>query len=245
MTTAQDIIQDSLERIGVYAAGETMSSADAQRALTVLNDMLDSWSNESLTCFAILEQNGTLNPGQNSYQIGNGASDFNMTRPIKILEGPGTAYLLDSNNNRYPVDVIPQAQWNMLWNIEAVNSNLPDTIFYDPQFPIGIINVYPQPNTSIQLYWDSYLQLSDFAELSTTVSLPPGYNRAIKACLALELGPYFKPDNWQPSALLVSSAAAAKADIKRTNIRLNFQTFEKVLTARGGAVYNPYSDTYR
>ena len=55
MTTAQDIITDSLNILGVYAAGETISDADLEQAFTRLNDMLDSWSNESLTCFAILE----------------------------------------------------------------------------------------------------------------------------------------------------------------------------------------------
>jgi len=246
VATAQDLIQDAVEKIGVYGVGETMSSADAQRALTVLNNMLDSWSNESLTCYQILEQSGTLNPGENTYTIGTtGTPDFNMTRPIRILEGPGTAYLVDTNNNRYPVAVVPRDVWNTIWNIKQSNSNLPDTLFYDPKFPLGELNFYPQPNMTITAYWNSYLQLSDFADLSTVVSLPPGYIKAIVDNLALIVWPYFKPDNTQPSPWLIEDARKSKANIKRSNVRENIAVFEKELTARGGAVWNIYSDTYR
>ncbi|MGH6737592.1 MAG: hypothetical protein ACREDY_00910, partial [Bradyrhizobium sp.] len=147
MTTALDLIQDSLESIGVYAPGETVSDADARRSLVVLDDMLDSWSNESLTCFAILEQSGMLIPGQNQYTIGQGGltwgespwgppstwtapADFDLPRPIRVINGPGAAYLTDSNNNRYPVDVVPRDYWNMIWNLTEVTSNLPNIMFY-------------------------------------------------------------------------------------------------------------------
>ena len=43
----------------------------------------------------------------------NVCGDFNMTRPIRIIDGPGTAYIRDSNNNDYAVDVVPQDKWNM------------------------------------------------------------------------------------------------------------------------------------
>lgn len=246
MTTALDLAQDAAEKIGVYAAGETMNTADAQRILTVLNNMMDSWSNESLTCYQVLEQSGTLNPGQNTYTIGtSGSPDFNTTRPIRILEGPGTVFLVDTNNNRYPVDVVPRDVWNTIWNIKLVNSNLPDTLFYDPKFPLGELNFYPQPNMTITAHWNSYLQLSDFATLATPVSLPPGYIKAIVDSLAITIWPYFKADASQPTPWLIEDARKSKANIKRSNVRENMAVFEKELTARGGAVYNVYSDSFR
>ena len=53
MPTALDIIQDGLENNGIFASGEIIGDADAERSLTILNDMLDSWANESLICFAL------------------------------------------------------------------------------------------------------------------------------------------------------------------------------------------------
>jgi hypothetical protein len=246
MTTFLDMATDSLNKLGVYAPGETISAADAALCLKVCNDMLDSWSNESLTCYAILEQSAPLQAGVGSYTIGTGGV-FNMTRPIRILDGPGAAYLRDSNGNRYPMEVVPQDQWNLIWNLTSVSSNIPNTLFYDAQMPLGIMNVYPlySGGLAMQMFWDSYLQLTSFAALNTTVTLPPGYTKAIQDVLAIELGPYFKPDNWSPSQALVWAASQSKGNIKRANMRLNQAVFEKVLTHRGGATWNPYSDSFR
>jgi hypothetical protein len=244
MTTPRDLIQSAFEAVRVYAPGEAALDADMARGFTRLNRMLDSWSNESLTTFALLEQSAPLVVGQSAYTIGPGG-DFNMVRPIRIIDGPGSAYLLDTNGNRYPVDVIPQAKWNTIWNISRSTSNLPDTIFYDPQFPLGIINVYPlySGGVSVTLFWDSYLSLVKLTSLDVAVMLPPGYEKAIEDNLAIELEPYFPTAIVSP--LLRELASTSKANIKRSNIRENVAVFEKELRARGGAVYNVYSDTAR
>src|SRR5579863_8507426 len=101
--------------LGVYGTSDTLSSGDAQLGLTTLTDMLDSWSNESLTTFATLEQSFVLVPGQQSYTIGTGGQ-INLTRPIRILEGPGSAYVQDSNGNNYPMEVVPRDKWNQYTN---------------------------------------------------------------------------------------------------------------------------------
>lgn len=243
MTTALDMISAALKKLGVFASGETIDAASAADSLKALNDMLDSWSNEALACFAIQEQSVTLVAGKSSYTIGPGG-DVNGIRPLRLIEGPGAAYLLDTNENRYPVSVVPRDKWNEIWNIVSTTSNLPDTLFYDPQFPLGTINIYPAFNGTlgVALYFDSYAQLSGFAGLTTAVSLPPGYVKAVQDNLALELAPYFKPDNWQPPALLLKQAAESKGNIKRANTRENIAELDHGLIARGGS-YNVYSDT--
>jgi len=241
VATARDIIQDSLERLGVYAPGETMGDADAERGLTVLNDMLDSWSNESLTTFEILEQTGALQVGVSSYTIGAGGV-FNTTRPIRILDGPGAAYIVDSSQNRYPLNVVPKAYWNQI-GLLTVTSNIPDTLYYDNAYPLGIINIFPVPLISYSIYFDSYLQLVDFANLSTAVSLPPGYIKAMKDVLAVELWPYFKPDGSDPSAVLIEAASKSKANVKRANLRENVAQYDQEIVSRATPTYNIYRDS--
>ena len=232
--------------MGVYAPGEPVSSADMTQAFTRLNDMLDSWSNESLTCYAILEQTGTLIPGQYQYTIGTSAgANFSMTRPIRLIKTPGSVYVVDSSGNRYTLQVVERDQWNLIGNIANVTSDFPNVIFYDPQYPLGIINVFPIPNIGWQMYWDSYLQLTDFASLTTQLSLPPGYAKALKDNLALELWPYFKQDNSVPSALLVSTARISKGNVKRSNYRLNTALYDPEIIRTGQGSYNIYSDSPR
>lgn len=241
MTTANDIIVDAAESMGVYSPGETMSAADSSRMLSILNDMLDSWSNESLTTFAKLEQSLVFNPGQYQYTIGPGGY-VNATRPLRILDGYGTCYILDTNGNRYPVEVMQQDQWNLIGNITQVNSNIPSRLFYDPQFPLGIINVFPVPNIGWTLFFDSWLQLVEFSGLTTAVSLPPGYVRALKRNLALEAWPYFYEVDKNPPAALVKSAMTALGNIKRTNIKEVVAVFDPEIISRASPTYNIYRD---
>lgn len=241
MATALDLIQDALEMLGEYAPGEPITAADAARGLSVMNDMLDSWSNESLTCFAILEQSLVFTPGLFSYTIGPGGA-VNGTRPISLISGPGSCYILDSNGNQYGVDVITREAWNSRGS-RNTNSNFPDVVFYDPQFPLGILNFDPIPNIGYTAYFDSYLQVSDFASLTTPLTLPPGYKLAVTSNLAVMLKPYFKASQIDP--LVMQNAVNSKATIKRANIRQNTARYDPEILARAPGIYNIYVDGYR
>jgi hypothetical protein len=242
MTTSLDLVTSALQLLGVYSPGETLASQDSTVGFTVLNNMLDSWSNESLTCYAYTQQTTTLVVNQTQYTIGtSGGANIVLTRPIKILDGPGMAYLLDSNSNKYPMRVIPQDQWNEIAT-GTITSNYPDTLFYDPQMPLGIINVFPTPNMSVAMYWYSYLQFTDPAALSSTVTLPPGYELAIKTNLAVWLRPYFTKGVLDPE--VKEQARESKGNIKRSNIRPNYAEFEQEIVARASATYNIFTDGF-
>ena len=239
--TAGTMFSDSLELLGVYDPGEPLTAADAQRCMNTSRQMLDSWSNESLTCYAILEQSAPLVPGQQSYTIGPGGN-FNMTRPLRIIGAPGSVYVQDSNGNNYGVNVVSRAQWNMIGNRDAsvVTSNFPDTLFYDPQFPLGVMNFNPTPSSSYTAFWDSYLQLVDFTSLSDPLNLPPGYELAIVTNLALMLKPFYLDAQLDPA--VVAQASASKANIKRTNTRRQVSIYDQAIVSRTGVSWNVYTD---
>lgn len=241
MSTALAIIQSSLEELGVYSPGEVLTSADSTRALDQLNKLLDSWSNESLTTFTILEQKFALVPGKAAYTIGlTGSPDVNQARPIRVLESPGTAYVQDTNQNNFPVKVVAQARWNQIGNRgSATVSNIPDTLFYDPQMPLGIVNIWPTPTLAYTLFLDSYAQLSNLANVNTNISLPPGYEAAIQHNLCIWLAPFFK--NGSVSDEIKFLARDTKKVIKRSNMRTNEAAFE--IGAMGRSSYNVYTDS--
>lgn len=238
MPTALDIIQDALELLGVYGPGDTISSADSARSLSTLNDMMDVWSNESLACFTWLTQTFTLNPNQYQYTVGPGG-DISGTRPLRVSDAPGAAYLLDTNLNRYLMDVVDQLTWNIQTTAVA-NSDLPDHLFYDPQFPLGVINIWPTPTTGYTCSFLSYQQLGDFASLAAPFSLPPGYKRAITTNLAVILKPYFTGSVLDPDVRI--EASTTKASVKRNNMRPQIAVYDPELVSTGNVVYNIYSD---
>ncbi len=239
-TTALSIIQDAFELLKVYAPGVTIVAADSSRALQRMNDMLDGWSNDEWTCYANLEQSFTLQPGKNSYTIGNlTGADIISTRPLAIAIGEGAAYLLDSNNNRYPVNVIEQDKWNLI-GLLTTQSQLPDTLFYDPQFPLAKINVFPTPSSALQVFFDSRLQLVDLNSLSSPFSLPPGYRIAVVNNLAVNLWPYYKQGD--PTQILIGLALDSLAKVKRTNTKISPSTYDSAVVSRAQSSYNIYND---
>jgi hypothetical protein len=238
-STARDIIQDALEMLRVYAPGEEFSPPDGARGLSVLNDMVDSWSNESLACFAWLTQTFTLIPNKYQYTVGGAGADIAGPRPLRVSDAPGAAYLLDQNQNRYLMDVLDQLKWNTVTTAVA-NSDLPNVLFYDPQLPLGIINIWPTPTVGYTCSFLSYEQLTDFSTYDTTVGFPPGYKLAFTANLAVALKPYFKDAQLDP--IVEMRARESKGTIKRNNMRTQISVFDSELVSRGNAVYNIYTD---
>lgn len=245
MSTAGAMILRSYQMIGYYGANETMTGADSALGLDQLNKMLDSWSNENLACFAILEQSFPLVVGQNLYTIGNaGGANVVATRPIRLIEGPGAAYLQDTNANNYRVDVVTREQWNQIANRgTTTTSNIPDTLFYDPQMPLGIINIWPTPTIAYTLFFDSFQQFADMSNLTTPFNLPPGYELAIQANLAILLAPFCK--NAVVSTDVVKIAARSLANVKRSNRRANVAQFDREITKSGMPNFNIYSGRYQ
>ncbi len=238
MTTALDIIGDALSKVRVYAPGETVSAADSALCLRTLNRMMDSWSNDTLACFATLTQSGVLVPGNAVYNVGPG-STFQATRPLKITEGPGAAYLQDNLGNNYPVDVVPQDVWNQIGN-RTTNSNIPDTLFYDPQFPVAVLNLFPVPTIAYTLYWVATLQLQSFPNLTTVVNLPAGYEDALVYNLAIRIKPDFKAAQIDP--IIIELASQTKAAVKRTNIKAVEASYDGVIVSKASGTYNIYRD---
>ena len=70
-STALDIIQGALLNINSFAPGQAISSLNANTALTILNDLLDSLSNDE--AFVYTQQETIFNwiPGQFQYSVGN------------------------------------------------------------------------------------------------------------------------------------------------------------------------------
>lgn len=239
--TALSIITDAFRQLKIYAPGVQLGDADAEQGLSCMNEMLDEWSNTVYACYANLEQSFVLVPAKQSYTIAlTGSPDIVAPRPIAILTGMGAAYLVDVNQNRYPVNVIEQDQWNTIGKLNTT-SQLPDTLFYDPQFPKGILNVFPLPSIAYTMYFDARLQLADLSNLNSAFSLPPGYRAAVKNNLCLALWPYYKQG--EPSQILVALATKSLGDVKRSNIKLSPSPYDGAIVSKAKSQYNIYSDS--
>lgn len=210
--TALDLISSSLRLLGVLASGENASANEANEGLIALNDMLDTWTTEQLLIFSKVTETFALVAGQQSYQMGTGAPDFNTPRPQRI-ENALWQQPTGSTNFNLQIEIINQDQWAAI-TTPQIQSNIPTKMFPNYTFPYATLYFWPIPQVVNNLILWSWKPPIDIAALTTTISLPPGYNKAMKYNLALELAPEFGA---MPSPLVVSVAEESKAAIKRMN----------------------------
>lgn len=234
--TGSDAVTGSMKYLQAIGGSETPAAADATDALNSINRMLDSWSNEGLLSYAAGEISVTLGVGTSTYTIGNSSSAaFNTTRPLAIRQ----AMITDSANNIFLMQVIPQDKWNQIGQKVGITSQIPDTLFYDPQFPLGIINIFPTPLLGYTLTIDSLLQQTQFSTLTHSISFPPGYERAILFNGAVEISPLFA---LPVPPMVVEQARESKGNIKRTNIPEIIADYDASIVSRSYATYNIFRD---
>jgi hypothetical protein len=230
MTTARDLIEGALRLLTVKAAGETLPADQAADGLQVLNDMLGSWNNEPAMLYFEKDDSLTLT-GQQTYTIGPGG-DIDTTRPLRITDA-----FVRNQGIDYPVNVVGD-NWYADVAYKAT-SGRPEYLQYDADYPLGTIKLWPVGDSSYTLYVTSHKQLPDFTNLSDTVNLPAGYERAIRYNLAIELAPEY---GREPTNAIAQRANEAKRNIKRMNTRPPRMPADTALRVPRGRDYSIYSD---
>lgn len=204
MATAQTIIDSALRKCGIGSP----SSTQRTNGLEALNDMISSWSAESLIIPYNTTEALTLVVGKASYTIGS-AGDFNTVRPLRIIN----AFIRDANNDDHPVDVtMTEAEYNAI--VEKDADERPTKLYYDPQYSLGKIYFNYEPATAETLYLISEKAITELAALSTTVSLPDFYKEVLVYNLAIRLAAEF--DN-QLLPEVVQIAVLSKNNIENIN----------------------------
>lgn len=222
MATASAIIDRAYGLLGYKDAGETLSGADADYGLNVLNDMIDSWNTQRLFIFTTTAVTSTI-LGL-SASIGPGLT-INTPRPTMI---PAQGSFVSVGGVDYPIEFINDAQYNGI-AIKSTPSTIPIYAYYNGGLPSSIYFwPYPSVPTSFTLLLEQ--QLTAFADLVTDVPLVPGYKKALQESLAEELAPGLR-DIPQSLARI---AAKSRQAIRRTNANVPLLSF-------GETVGSPFS----
>lgn len=222
--TAQDIIQDALETLGVYAAGETVSSADAARALFVLNKMIDEFSAQNIYIYNVVTTTCAVVSTTSVYTIGEGTgATITAARPPKIEMGDAAATFTTAGGSN-PVNVVAAVQFQALQAYSPATST-PDTLYYDPTgYPNGKLNLLPLPSASGTLSFGAWQRITSYTTLSASYTLSDGVQDGITTNLAVMLKPYFVQANLDPT---IAAAAAQAKDFLRYQGQLSRSMFKR------------------
>lgn len=202
MATVRQLITGSVKLLGVLRKGEALSPDEAMDGLNSLNEMIDSWANNSLLAVARTWESFNIGGGT-TYTIGAGG-DLNTVRPIAIR-----ASFIRTSQIDYTLEYISDEQYESI-PYKTIATTVPQFFSYDNGYPLGKIRLYPAMSGTGQLHILSEKQITKFSSLDDNVDFPPGWARALRYSLALELAPEYEVE---PSALLIANTQRAYSDI--------------------------------
>ena len=210
MATAFDQIKAALRLIGQLAEGEEPSPQAAQDALNAMNQMIDSWNTERLAVFCTEDQVFNWPPGEITRTLGP-TGDFVGNRPILIDDA---TYFRDPQTNvSYGIKLINQQQYNGI-AVKTVTSTYPQVIFVNNTYPDFSMSIYPRPTRDLEWHFVSVQEITQPATLVTNLAFPPGYLRAFKYNLAMEIAPEY---GIEPSPQVKRISMSSKRNLKRIN----------------------------
>lgn len=297
MTSANDLIQDALEMLGVYSPGDTIAAADSARTLFILNALIDELASQNIFIYQLVTQTVALSIAKSAYTIApSGTVDITANRPQTITYGqsaasisspgrgagyavndtgtvstgsanatyivnsvaPGGAvsgYSLTNNGTSYttnasaataiggaqpgsgtgfllsitassgpitasafvgsvigsPVNVLSAIEFQSLAAYTPV-PGLPDTLWYNPAYPAGTLNILPSPSAVYNLAFTAWLRITSFPTLTTAYALAVGVLDSLRDSLAVAAKTYFTSAQLDP---IIGVRAAASKDFLR------------------------------
>lgn len=209
MATIGDTINGSLRLIGQLAEGESPSAETSQDALTAFNSMIDSWSIDRLAVYYTQDQTFTWPANESEQTFGPSGADQTGTRPVQVMDST----YFKSGNLSYPLALINEDQYNAI-ALKSSTSTWPQVMWVNMGMPNITMKVWPIPNQAIEFHLISVVPLVQATTLATTLIIPPGYLRAFRFNLAVEIANEFGIEA-PPS--VKSIAARSLRSVKRIN----------------------------
>jgi hypothetical protein len=194
--TMTEFAYQAARDLGCLRAGQTLSTDILDDILIAGNQMLDSWLIDELAIPASTPQVYDLVAGQQSYTIGPNETPptgFTAPRPVEI-EVANIILNTVSPVLRTPLELIVVEQKAAI-PVQDLPMTLPTRLYYAKNFDVstgsGYLYIWGGALYAYQLEiftWDQTV-LSQFPDLTTAFIYPPGYQRMIRKCLAVEIAP--------------------------------------------------------
>ena len=224
--TALDLITRALRQANILGEGQVPSGDQANDALAVLNDLIDGWNTDSLVLYQTTNDLVTTVPGQSVYTVGAGGN-WVVDRPAQI----NSAYV-EYEGVSYQVYEINQDEYNLL-TLKSMTQVFPRFFLYLNTFPLGTLTLWPTPTLALPFTMSVDRVMPSIPNTGTTLSLPPGYSKALRTNLAVELCVEYGKE---PPPTLVKLAVDSKADVKRANHVPTVAEFDPALIAAPGGL---------
>lgn len=188
VTTPADIIKLVLKDTGVIGVGQTAAAEDTNDCFDTLNMMVGEWASKRWLLYQLLDLS-VVSTGAQTYTVGPGGNIDTgaMQRPDRLEDGCFFRQLVSAsspNKIDYPLEILQSREDYSRIGLKQLGT-IPQYIFYDPGYPLGTIYPWPIPATTLyEIHILVKSQLSQFANLATSINLPSQYYAALRYNLA-------------------------------------------------------------
>jgi hypothetical protein len=239
----EDLLNAVFRKLQVATKGVNTDITEMNNALQDLNIMLDEFSADTLMCMGSIMVSFPLIGGQAAYTIGAGGN-FNGVRPNRITD----VFVRDSSGSDYPLDIVALNQYNDNAN-KSIDLSTPSQLYYDtgaPQqvTPMGIINIWPAPDTSYTLFIGEQQSLSEFSALTDIVTFLPVYYSLLMWNLTERLYPEYPLMGDKEFATVLKMARSSQRAVETLNFKKVVSDDLEIPTT-GGSRFNILTGQYQ
>lgn len=242
-TTVQDLCTIALRISGAVGQQQSPLQSQINDAWTWIEWLLQEWARKRWFVYH-LQIMTFVTTGAQSYTVGPGGNfdtGVGSNRPDKI-ESAFIRQLQNTAPNQvdYPLTLLQSMEDYAKIPLKSLIS-FPDTIFYDPAWPLG--NAYPYPVAQANIYALGLVvkaQLpTSFAALNVKFSLPFEYYQAITLNLAQRLRAHYNIPSF-PGDMLPGLAKNSRNVLRGANTAIARLQVGNL----GGADYNIFNDRF-
>lgn len=180
------LIKNALEDAGIVGIDEDIEQIIINKAFRHANWLLAEWARKRFLVYSLTEYS-FVSTGANTYNVGQHQTVNINPRPDR-LEYAFLRFLNSPEPAQFPVDikldVITAKEDYARITVKNIGT-LPWRIFYDPQWPVGVIYPWPIPQPLIyEIHVGFKTVLPRFASLDQPINFPPEYESAMNWNLA-------------------------------------------------------------
>lgn len=228
----------ALRTIGAASVGTVIEPEDMQTAYDTLQEIMNAWKVDDLTILVTerVITVATVGKGtfENPYTIGPGG-DIDRQRPVWLNNGSCIFNNNPQQPNEQPFQVLTVEEYQQI-PVKNTRSGAIEAAYYDHSYGsndgLGRIYLWPVPNvTNISFALYCPTALDEFTSLTQNVDMPPGYIRALRYVLAVDLmDEYGSPDN---ADKIMKKAETYLGDVRRANIKPVIIGVDQAIISRG------------
>jgi hypothetical protein len=180
------LIANALEDGGIVGIDEDIEQITLTKAFRHTNWLLAQWARKRWLVYSLTELS-VVSTGALTYNIGQGQPFAINPRPdrleyafLRFLNNPPPAGTFVD----IPLDIIQSPEDYSRITVKQIGT-LPWRVFYDTQWPVGILKFWPVPQATIyELHIGIKTVLPRFQSLNQAINFPPEYEVALNWCLA-------------------------------------------------------------